>query len=226
MTSVLLDHRVASVLARLRRLSEVEDAFAKQRVLERERTLGGRVPTGEKYEIYGDAPPLSISPDVGVLLYSLVRARRPRLIVEFGASHGVATIHLAAALKDNNDGRLVTSEIRASKAEATRQNLAEAGLGALVDVLEGDALVTLDDIGGPIEMVFLDGRNDFYLPVLERLEPQLGENAVVIADLSADDPDLEPYLGYVRTSRNYTSVSMPLDAGVELSFTRTSLVRL
>jgi hypothetical protein len=40
----------------------------------------------------------------------------------------------------------------------------------------------------------------------------------VIADLSADDPDLLPYLEYVREpARGYFSTTVPLDDGVELS---------
>jgi hypothetical protein len=54
--------------------------------------------------------------------------------------------------------------------------------------------------------------------VLEMLEPSLAENAIVAADLSVDDPDLRPYLDYVRAdSSPYASVSVPLAAGVEVS---------
>jgi biotin synthase-like enzyme len=41
---------------------------------------------------------------------------------------------------------------------------------------------------------------------------------LVIADLSADDPDLLPYLRYVRAARNgYPSMEVPFGAGVEVS---------
>jgi hypothetical protein len=40
----------------------------------------------------------------------------------------------------------------------------------------------------------------------------------VVADLSADDPDLLPYLEYVRKPAcGYFSMTVPLDDGVELS---------
>jgi hypothetical protein len=45
--------------------------------------------------------------------------------------------------------------------------------------------------------------------------------ASVVTDLSAQDPDLTPFLEHVRDPHNgYTSICVPLDDGVELS-TRT-----
>jgi hypothetical protein len=67
-------------------------------------------------------------------------------------------------------------------------------------------------------LVFLDGRNDLYLPILHLLEPRLLPSGLVVADLSAGDPDLLPYLEYVREpARGYFSTTVPLDDGVELS---------
>lgn len=50
----------------------------------------------------------------------------PNLIVEFGASHGVSTIYLAAAIRDRGGGSLITTEILPVKAVMARRNLAEA----------------------------------------------------------------------------------------------------
>ena len=74
------------MLAELRRLGELEDPPAKERVLDRERELGRRVWGAERAEAYGSAP-LAITPEVGELLCVLVLARRPGTIVEFGASY-------------------------------------------------------------------------------------------------------------------------------------------
>jgi predicted O-methyltransferase YrrM len=209
---------VAPVLERLRAYADVEDPLATSRLREREAEIGRRLETGEKYEFHGDDPPLAIRDEVGALLYVVVRARRPTRAIEFGASHGLSTIYIASALKDAAHGSLVTTELRPMKAEATRANLASAGLGDLVEVRTGDALETLRELEGPVEFVFLDGRNDFYLPVLELLEPSLAPGAVVAADLSIDDPDLIPYLDYVRRDGGrYASTTVPLDAGLEVS---------
>src|SRR5262245_56299095 len=87
--------------------------------------------------------PLPISRATGKLLYMLARSIRARNIVEFGTSFGISTLHLAAALRDNGGGRLITSEFEPSKVARARDNLTAAGLVDLVEIREGDALKTL-----------------------------------------------------------------------------------
>jgi predicted O-methyltransferase YrrM len=38
--------------------------------------------------------------------------------VEFGTSFGISTLHLAAAVRDNGTGRVITTELSAAKARA------------------------------------------------------------------------------------------------------------
>jgi predicted O-methyltransferase YrrM len=205
------------VLDRLYAAAQAEDEPAKQRVRAREAELGKRLAQAQRYELYGDAP-LAIQREVGELLYVLALSRRARRIVEFGASLGVSTVHLAAAVRDCGGGSLITTELRSSKAEIARRNLADAGLADLVELRLGDAQQALAELEGPVDLLFLDGRNDLYMAVLALVEPHLGPAALVVADLSADDPDLLPYLEYVRDpDRGWFSVCVPLDDGVELS---------
>jgi len=56
----------------------------------------------------------------GNLLYTLIRAARPATVVEFGTSFGISTIYMAAALKDNGHGTVVTTEFIAEMAEVAR----------------------------------------------------------------------------------------------------------
>ena len=185
-------------------------------MLQRERELGRRVWGAERSEAYGGAP-LSITPEVGELLSVLVVARRPRTVVEFGASHGYSTIHLAAAARDVGACRVITTEIDPDKAAAARRNLAEAGLDDLVEVRAGDALTTLRDVPA-VDLLFLDGWNNLYEPVVELLQPRLSPGALVIADLSSDDPDQANYVERMHApDSGYVTVDIPLDAGVVVS---------
>jgi predicted SAM-dependent methyltransferase len=86
---------------------------------------------------------------------------------------------------------LITTECCPGKVETARCNLADAGLSDLVEVRVGDALQTLSATG-PVNLLFLDGRNDLYAQVLTLMEPHLSRGALIVADLSADDPDLAP----------------------------------
>jgi predicted O-methyltransferase YrrM len=217
MSSTLHDPAVAAVIARLRAQADSEDAPAKVRVAAQERELGRKIYGRERADAYGGAP-LAISAEVGRLLYVLAVARRPRTIVEFGASLGYSTIHLASALRDAGGGRLITTELSAAKAGIAAVNIADAGLDDLIDLRVGDALQTLADLQDGVDFLFLDGSNDLYRGVLELVAPRLAPGAFVVADLSAEDPELERYRAHMLDpGSGYTSVQVPIDDGVVIS---------
>jgi predicted O-methyltransferase YrrM len=155
----------------------------------------------------------------GLFLYSLARARKSQLVVEFGTSFGISTIHLAAAVRDNGGGRVVTTEKDPGKVKRAREHFEEAGLIDYVEVREGDAQETLRTLEGPVDVLFLDGWKNLYLPVLKLLEPRLRPGAAVIGDDLDLFPDkLQPYLARVRNpAHGYVSVTIPLGDGMELS---------
>lgn len=157
---------------------------------------------------------MPISPDAGRLLYSLIRAARPEVVVEFGMSFGISTLFLAAAVRDNElagtaQGRVYTTELSSSKIARARATFAEAGLDDVITILEGDALTTLPTIEGGIDLVLLDGWKQMYRPVIELIEPRLPSGALVVAD-NTESPDLVDYLEHVRDPANgYVSLNFP-----------------
>ena len=160
---------------------------------------------------------LPISANGGELLYILVRARRPATIVEFDTSYGISTLYLAAAVADNGTGSVVSTELSSVKVAAARANLVEARLSDHVAILPGDAMTTLNDIRGPIDLVLLDGWKDLCLPVLRSLESRLSPGALIVAD-DINLPSLSNYLEYVRNpASGYVTVAFPVDDGMELS---------
>jgi predicted O-methyltransferase YrrM len=172
----------------------------------------------ERAELYGSLY-IPVSPETGRLLYSLIRAGRPQTVVEFGTSFGIATIHLAAAIRDNGAGRVISTELNLAKAQRAREHLAEAGLADVVDIVTGDALSTLATVSGPIGFALLDGWKELYLDMLRVIEPQLSPGALVAADDTLSFAKiLTGYLSYVRDEANgYVSVAFPLGDGVEVS---------
>lgn len=153
---------------------------------------------------------LSVSPAYGRFLYMMARTSKAQRIVEFGSSMGVSAIYLASALRDNGGGQLIGSEIETSKAMRSQFHLGAAGLGDLVEIREGDALETLVDVGGPVDLLLLDGAMSLYLPVLKLAEAWLRPGALVLAK-KAYCPD---YLAYVCEPANgYLSLPLPIDRG-------------
>jgi predicted O-methyltransferase YrrM len=170
----------------------------------------------EYRDLYGrlkDAP-LAVSRETGALLYMLARSSRARSIVEFGTSFGISTLHLAAALRDNGGGRLITSEFEPSKVARARSHLIAAGLIDLVDIREGDALETLSaDLPETIDLVLLDGAKSLYPDILGLVESRLRPGAIVVADNADHSPE---YLAQVRSPLN-GYMSTPFADEVELS---------
>ena len=157
---------------------------------------------------------LAVSRDTAQLLYMLVRATGARSVVEFGTSFGISTLHLAAGLRDNGGGRLITTEFEPSKAARARENFAAGGLADLIELREGDALETLaHGLPDHVDVVLLDGAKGLYTPVLKLLEEHFKPGTLIVADNADRTPE---YLQLVRSSTHgYTSV--PFADDVELS---------
>jgi predicted O-methyltransferase YrrM len=158
--------------------------------------------------------PLPVSRETGALLYMLARSSGARTIVEFGTSFGISTLHLAAALRDNGGGRLITSEFEPSKATRARVNLKAGGVIDMVEIREGDALETLSvDLPETIDLVLLDGAKSLYPEILGLLESRLRPGALVVADNADMSPD------YLKRMRSPASgyMSVPFGEDVELS---------
>jgi predicted O-methyltransferase YrrM len=215
MTTLATDP-VAPLLARLFAETDAESPLAACRDLpeaELQRLMRSKTDYRDLYGRLKDLA-LPVSRGTGVLLYMLARSSRARTIVEFGTSFGISTIHLAAALRDNGGGRLVTSEFEPAKVERARANLAAAGLLDLVEIRAGDALQTLaGDLPDDIDLVLLDGAKALYPDVLALLEPHLRPGAAIVADNADHSPD---YLARMRAPAS-GYLSLPFADDVELS---------
>lgn len=167
----------------------------------------------------------AVTPERGAVLYLMARAIRARQVVEFGSSFGISTIYLATAVRDNFPAesapaaQVTGSDMEESKVTAATKNIQAAGLANLARILPGDALQTLREVEGPIDMAFLDGPKDMYLSVLEMLEPKLRQGAVIISDnVDSFRKEVASFLEYVQTPKNgYASSTLGLSDGMEIS---------
>ena len=167
-------------------------------------------------ELYGQLKdqPLPVSRETGVLLYMLARSIGAQHIVEFGTSFGISTLHLAAALRDNGGGRLITSEFEPSKVARAQANLLAGGVADLVEIRQGDALQPLArDLPERIDLLLLDGAKALYSEILALVESRLRPGAMIIADNADYCPE---YLAEVRMPGG-RYLSIPFADDVELS---------
>ncbi|AUS80778.1 methyltransferase [Actinoalloteichus sp. AHMU CJ021] len=217
----LTSARVAQVLSRLHREADAADKplidglsggdLSEEDLIRRTLEEEGR-DYRALYRRYADNY-FCVSPTFGQFLYVCARIAGARRVVEYGTSFGVSALYLAAALRDNGGGRLITTELEPGKAAYARRNVSEAGLDDLVEFRIGDALETLrDDLGGPVDLVLLDGAFSLYLPVLRLVEPRLRPGALVIAENALDA--VTDYREHVRDALGgYLTLTVPVDGG-------------
>jgi caffeoyl-CoA O-methyltransferase len=190
----LLDDRVRAVLARL----EEED--------EREGVEG--VPTAERS--------LAVGPEAGRLLFALVAPNAGCEVLEVGGSRGYSTIWLAAAARILG-GRVVSLEQEPRKIEAWRLNVADAGLDEWAEVVEGDALTTLDALEEGFDVVFIDAWKDDYERYFELARTKVEPGAVIVADNVTSHAGLARYVEARQSDPSLVSVTVPVGNGLEVT---------
>jgi predicted O-methyltransferase YrrM len=215
MTTLLAHPPLSTLLNRLFSQADAATAPAVAEISreERERLMHSKTEYLTFYRLLKDLW-LPVSRETGALLYMLARSTRAASIVEFGTSFGISTIFLAAALRENGGGRLISSEFEPSKVARARAHLVEAELDDLVEIREGDALKTLaHDLPERVDIVLLDGAKALYGDVLDLLIDRLRPGALIVADNVDYCPE---YLSRVRAP-NAGFLSLPFGADVELT---------
>jgi predicted O-methyltransferase YrrM len=191
----MLDERVRAVLERLER----EDAD------ERERGL----PAAERSR--------QVARTTGEFLFALVAPQTDCEVLEIGGSRGYSTIWLAAGARYLG-GRVLSLESDPVKAEAWRRNIEEAGLEDWAELVEADAFAALEQIDDVFDVVFLDAEKDDYERLFGLARGKLEPGGVVLADNVLSHPDpLAQYSAARQADPTLTSVTVPLDRGLELS---------
>ena len=137
-------------------------------------------------------------------------------MLEIGGSRGYSAIWLAAGVR-NLGGRVLSLERDPAAAETWRRNIAEAGLEEWAELIEGDALETLPVIEDVFDVVFLDADKKDYERLFELARDKLEPGALVAADNVLSHEELRAYSEARQADPTLSSVTVPLDRGLELS---------
>ena len=115
-------------------------------------------------------------------------------------------------------GRVTTLEVNPDKVALARANLANAGLGGLVEIITGPAADTLARLPGPFDIVFLDADRPSYLSYLELAVPRLRTGGMLIADnVTSHAHELEEFLLRVKSHPQLFAVTVPIGNGEEIA---------
>jgi predicted O-methyltransferase YrrM len=163
---------------------------------------------------------LPVGRATATLMSLLIKEGGARRILELGSSYGYSTIWLAEAARAVG-GTVISLELRATKTEYARAQLARAQLEGLVEFRIGDALASLAQLPGPFDFVLLDLWKDKYVPVFELLYPKLAPGALIVADNMLQPESARAhaaaYRERVRAGVDMSSVLLAVGNGLEVS---------
>lgn len=122
-----------------------------------------------------------------LVLFKLIRERRPASCLELGTSLGISAAYEGSALQLNGRGNLVTLEGAPAIADHARRNLGQVGLEEQVDVRVGrfqDTLAGAVEDLKPLDYVFVDGHHDQHatLDYFDAIVPSTATGALLVFD--------------------------------------------
>jgi predicted O-methyltransferase YrrM len=157
----------------------------------------------------------NLEPESAELLAVLVKATRPRTILELGTSNGYSTLWLADAAEEIG-AQLTSVEIDPERTAQARAQLERAGLEAELRVMDaGDVLRESDD--GAWGFVFLDAERPAYAGYWPDLLRTLAPGGLLAIDnvLSHAD-EVHAITGLIEAEPSVTTALVPIGAGMRL----------
>jgi predicted O-methyltransferase YrrM len=126
-----------------------------------------------------DGHPIA-DPEVAQLLRGLVRARRPRRLLEIGTNIGYSVVVMGREC--DSEAVIETIEIDRGILNRARTFVADAALPCRVVFHEGAALDVLPRLTGPFDFVFIDCVKAEYEQYLDAVLPKLELGAIIVCD--------------------------------------------
>lgn len=183
---------------------------------------------------------LAITYDTGKFFEILLIAMKAKRILEIGTSVGYSTLWFANALVYNNTMQsinikpIITVEMNPSKIKRASENFAEAGVGNLIEVLEGNAKTVLHDIlkdfkrtegvqktDGLFDFIFLDADKECLTEYFDMALPMLRIGGIIATDNMLYPEEyrgfMSEYANYIRSNNSVKTVTVAIGNGEELT---------
>jgi caffeoyl-CoA O-methyltransferase len=169
-------------------------------------------------------------PEVAQVERILVRALRPKRIIEVGTNIGYSVVVMGREC--GADAVVETIELDPEILATAKRFVGEAGLKCDVKFHQGKALEVLPRLAGPFDFVFIDCVKSEYERYLDQLLPKLSPGAVIVCDnllwggkVAAGVHDestdgLRAFNQRIMTDERLMSIILPVGDGVGVSLVR------
>jgi predicted O-methyltransferase YrrM len=114
------------------------------------------------------------------LLEIILKAVKPKKILEIGTAIGYSSIIMSGTL--NEDGRIDTIEVNPDMVEKAWENISDAGLQGMIRIIEGDAGEILPLLHDEYDVVFLDAAKSRYIEFLPHCIRLVRKSGLIITD--------------------------------------------
>jgi predicted O-methyltransferase YrrM len=118
--------------------------------------------------------------ETGRFLATLTAGLAPSTVLEVGTAIGYSTVHIARELPPGST--IVTLERDPDRIAHARAFWERGEVADRIQLVEGDALESLEGLPGPFDLVFLDATKTEVSAYLQRLEGKLAPRCVLVVD--------------------------------------------
>ena len=166
-------------------------------------------------------------PEVGQMLRILVRAKKPRHILEVGTNVGYSVVVMGREC--GREAVLETIEINPEILATAKGFVSEARLTCDVRFHLGAALDVIPRLSGPFDFIFIDCVKTEYEQYLDHLLPKLDRGAVIVCDnllwggsvaeggRDAETSALRKFNKRITSDPRLTTIVLPLGDGTGVS---------
>jgi len=154
-----------------------------------------------------------VPPVTGRFLALLAASAPPGKVIEIGTSGGYSSLWLSLACRERGD-RLTTFEMDENKAGIARETFAAAGVEALVEFVQADALECLPELA-QIAFCFMDAEKTFYPKTFELVVQRLIPGGVFVADnLLSHEEELRTFVSMATADERVDAMIVPVGKGL------------
>jgi caffeoyl-CoA O-methyltransferase len=168
-----------------------------------------------------DKGQLAVSEEDGRFLRLLVTSKGTQRALEIGTASGYSAIWIGLGLRDTG-GRLLTIEYDKARAAEAMQNIKQAGLSDVVQVVTGDALKEIPKQAGPFDFAFVDAWKRDYQRYFDLVFPKLDRGALFLAHNVVNKRDeMGDFLTTIQRHPDLlTTIVSPSGEGMSVSLRR------
>ncbi|MDR7870037.1 MAG: O-methyltransferase [Tissierellaceae bacterium] len=174
-----------------------------------------------------------VQPEVAQLMKVLLRANKPKTILEIGTAIGYSALVMSDTLDGNC--KITTIERREDMIELAEKFISDTDYKDNIKIIHGDANEVLDNISDKYDMIFMDAAKGQYMEFFNKSIDLLNPGGMIIADnvlfrgmVASDElvirrkitivKRLRKFLKHINEVEGFTSAVIPIGDGVALIY--------